>query len=143
MVETVKADSFVTLHYRFSADDGMEFVNTFTDAPATLQMGNGQLAPPLERHLIGMAEGERKVIELAAGEAFGPRSDSMIRRVPLTQLPPKAAPELHAQIDFVSENGQPYSGLVREVFPDAVLIDFNHPLAGKGIRFEVEIVGVL
>ncbi|CAB1368037.1 FKBP-type peptidyl-prolyl cis-trans isomerase [Denitratisoma oestradiolicum] len=143
MAETVQADSFVTLHYRLSADDGLELMNTFRNAPGTLQMGSGQLAPSLEQRLIGVAEGERRVFELAAGEAFGARVDQLVVWVPKSQLPPKTEAEVHAQIDFVSANGQAYSGLVREVHDDAVLMDFNHPLAGKSVRFEVEVIGVL
>ncbi|QDX80837.1 hypothetical protein B9N43_06020 [Denitratisoma sp. DHT3] len=146
MAEIVRADSFVTLHYRLSADDGLELMNTFRNAPGTLQMGSGQLAPSLEQRLIGVAEGERRVFELAAGEAFGERVAAMVMWVPrsqLPQLPSGTELELHAQIDFVAENGQAYSGLVREIRGDKVLMDFNHPLAGKPVRFEVEVIGVL
>lgn len=143
MTEQVKADSFVTLHYRLCDGDGFEFINTFTSKPATLQMGVGQLAPPLEACLLGMGEGTRQIFALEPDEAFGKRSDDMVRRVARSEIPDTVSAELHAQVDFMAENGTKFSGLIRQIDHDSVLLDFNHPLAGKHLSFEAQVIGVL
>ena len=70
----VHPGSFLTLHYRLAGPDGQDVVNTFADKPATLSLGAGQLAPAIEAHLIGLAEGAHESFELPAGAAFGPRN---------------------------------------------------------------------
>jgi FKBP-type peptidyl-prolyl cis-trans isomerase SlpA len=143
MAAQIKADSFVTLHYRLTASDGQQIVNTFDDSPATLQMGSGQLAPTLEECLIGMADGERRTIELGPEQAFGQRNNDLIHRVPRGELPPNASDAPGSQIDFTAPTGERFSGLVRDADETTVTVDFNHPLAGKQLSFEVQVIGVL
>ena len=143
MNAAVKSDSLVTLHYRISSPEGNEFVTTFNATPATLQLGNGELAATLERCLEGLAEGERNVFMLEPQQAFGEHNPKLVQRLPRDVLPPKAQPELHGMIEFPAPDGSKYAGVVRELDERGVLIDFNHPLAGKSIRFEVEVVGIL
>ena len=143
MVETVKPDSLLTLHYRLAANDGLELMNTFTERPATLKMGSGQLAPTLEQCLLGMKEGERKTVKLEPGQAFGARSDDLVQRIARRQISDNYVVENGAQIDFMSETGEKFSGFVISFDEETVLMDFNHPLAGKHLEFEVQVIGVL
>ena len=80
----VQPGSFLTLHYRLAGPDGADIVNTFADKPATLSLGTGELAAPLEQHLMGLAEGPRRVFELPAGESFGERKRELLQRVKRT-----------------------------------------------------------
>ena len=139
----INPNSFVTLHYKLVASDGTEIVDTFASKPATLQMGSGQLAPTLEDCLLGMEDGQEGTFTLEPGKAFGTRKQDLVKRIPRAELPPNAPTELHSQIDFQAEDGNKFSGLVREADADAVTIDFNHPLAGKHLTFTVRIIGVL
>ena len=66
-----------------------------------------------------------------------------MQRVGLADLPRNASPELHGLIEFASPAGAKFTGIVRELDSEAVLVDFNHPLAGKHVRFEVELIGIL
>ncbi len=143
MNTVVKSDSLVTLHYRISAAEGTDFVSTFDATPATLQLGSDELAPTLEHCLEGLAEGERHVFTLEPHQGFGEHNPNLIQRLPRDVLPPGAEPELHGLIEFPAPDGSRYAGLVRELDAAGVLIDFNHPLAGKRIRFEVQVIGVL
>lgn len=143
MSERVNPDSFVTLHYRLAAADDTEFVSTFGASPATLQLGSGQLAPPLEACLVGLPAGERHVFLLEAEQAFGPHNPKLLQRLPRAELPAGATVERHSLVEFAAPDGSRFSGLVRELDGHSALIDFNHPLAGKAIRFEVEIIGIL
>ena len=143
MSECVKPDSLVTLHYRLATSDDIELVSTFDHAPATLQLGSGELAPPLEACLDGLPVGERHVFLLEPEQAFGPHNPQLMQRIARSELPGGADIGELSLVEFAAPDGAKFSGLVRELDADSALIDFNHPLAGKSIRFEVEIVGIL
>jgi len=147
-VNCVQSGSFLTLHYRLSGPDGADVVNTFDDKPATLSLGMGQLAPAMESRLIGLAEGERQTFRLAPGEAFGERNPDMLQRVARKALAQMAEPdEVYAPGDvvrFPTPDGQgSFAGVVREIGDDWLLFDFNHPLAGQAVSFEVQLIGVM
>jgi FKBP-type peptidyl-prolyl cis-trans isomerase SlpA len=143
MSDTAQSDSLITLHYRVATGAGEELVSTFDSTPAVLQLGSGELAPTLERCLIGVAVGERHVFLLEPEQAFGSHNSQLVQRIGITDLPPTAQPELHGLLEFASPAGARFTGIVRELDADAVLVDFNHPLAGKQVRFEVELIGIL
>ena len=148
MNAAVQPGSFLTLHYRLAGPDGAAVVNTFDDRPATLSLGNGELAPAVEARLIGLAEGDERSFELAAGEAFGPRNPQMLQRVKLALLhelgDPDAQYAVGDVVQFPTPDGQSaYAGVVRETGTDWLLFDFNHPLAGQPVRFDVHVIGVL
>ena len=144
----VQAGSFLTLHYRLAGPDGADVINTFCDKPATLSLGTGELSPAVEQRLLGLAEGCRERFELAAGEAFGERNGDLLQRVKRGLLAELGDPdETYAVgdvVQFPTPDGQgAYAGVVRELAPDWVLFDFNHPLAGRSVSFEVHLIGVL
>lgn len=144
----VQPGSFLTLHYRLSGPDGADVVNTFDDKPATLSLGTGQLAPAIERHLIGLPEGAHEAFDLEAGTAFGERNPALLQRVKRALLQEfgdeGAAYGLGDVVRFPTPDGQgSYAGVVRELGADWLLFDFNHPLAGRSVRFEVQLLGVL
>ena len=144
----VQPGSFLTLHYRLAGPDGDDLINTFNDKPATLSLGTGELAPAVESRLLGLAEGTRAAFELAAGEAFGPRNPDLVQRVTRAFLARLGDPDEHYcvgdVVQFPTPDGQGrYAGVVREVGADVLLFDFNHPLAGRSVTFEVQLIGVL
>jgi FKBP-type peptidyl-prolyl cis-trans isomerase SlpA len=146
----VAPGSFLTLHYRLAGPDGDDLVNTFNDKPATLSVGSGEMSPALEARLVGLAEGTRTVIELEAGEAFGPRNPEMIQKVATSLLKELGDPDetwsVGDVVQFPTPDGQGgFAGVVRELDPAGVwaLFDFNHPLAGQRVSFEVQLIGVL
>ena len=144
----VRPGSFLTLHYRLSGPDGAELINTFHDKPATLSLGTGELAPAMEARLLGLPEGTRRSFELGAGEAFGERNPELLQRVTRSLLAAHGDPDEQYHVgdvvQFPTPDGQgAYAGVVREVDGDALLFDFNHPLAGRPVTFEVHVIGVL
>ena len=163
-VAAVGAASYLTLHYRVSiaggadrsagapADDATavvtdsDVVSTFDAQPATLQLGAGQLSPALEERLLGLSIGAHRVFELAAGEAFGPRNPALIQRLPRKVLEAESDRTDYLPGDVVEFNapgGGRYAGVFRSLDNDYATFDFNHPLAGQPVRFEVRIVGIL
>ena len=143
MSEHVKADSLVTLNYRIASSDDVEFIGTFDSAPAVLQLGSGELSPALERCLTGMAVGQRQLFTLDPQDGFGPHLPQMVQRIPRDRLPNGDKLQVQSLLEFDAPNGARFTGLIREVDDTSALIDFNHPLAGKSIRCEAEIIGIL
>ncbi|BFO57053.1 MULTISPECIES: FKBP-type peptidyl-prolyl cis-trans isomerase [Comamonadaceae] len=147
-VPIVQPGSFLTLHYRLAGPSG-DVINTFGDKPATLSLGAGELSPAMEQRLIGLAEGTRTTFELPAGEAFGERNPEMQQWVARRLLAELGDPDeqytLGDVVQFPTPDGTgSYAGVVLEVRDDgAVRFDFNHPLAGQPVTFEVQLIGVL
>ena len=144
----VQPGSFLTLHYRLAGPDGADLINTFNDKPATLSLGTGELAPAMEARLLGLAEGAHQSFELAPGEAFGERNPELLQRVKRSLLnelgDPNERYHVGDVVQFPTPDGQgAYAGVVREVAEDSLLFDFNHPLAGRPVNFEVHLIGVL
>lgn len=146
----VQPGSFLTLHYRMAAPDGANIINTFDGKPATLSLGNGELSPAIEQRLLGLPEGTRTTFELAAGEAFGERNPELLQWVARKLLNELSDPDETYKVGDVVQFPTPdgmgqYAGTVQQVkgSDDAVQFDFNHPLAGQPVLFEVQIIGVL
>lgn len=151
----VQPGSFLTLHYRLAGPAG-DIIDTFNDKPATLSLGTGELSPALERRLIGLQEGMSASFEIPPGEAFGDRNPEMVQWVARRLLNELGAPAEPYQVGDVVQFPTPdglgsYAGAVRQVGKDgagdgkadAVLFDFNHPLAGQPVTFQVHLIGVL
>jgi FKBP-type peptidyl-prolyl cis-trans isomerase SlpA len=151
----IQAGSFLTLHYRLAGPGGT-IINTFDDKPATLTLGTGELSPAVEQRLLGLEEGARASFEIPAGEAFGERNPEMVQWVARTLLARMGDPDEDYAVGDVVQFPTPdgmgqYAGAVRQLGedkdgdgkPDAVLFDFNHPLAGQPVSFEVHVIGVL
>ena len=151
----VKAGSFLTLHYRLAGPGG-DIINTFNDKPATLSLGTGELSPAMEQRLMGLQEGARATFDIPAGEAFGERNPDMQQWVARKLLNEMGDPNEQYQVGDVVQFPTPdgmgsYAGAVQQVGKDgdgdgradAVLFDFNHPLAGQPVTFEVHVIGIL
>jgi FKBP-type peptidyl-prolyl cis-trans isomerase SlpA len=147
----VHPGSFLTLHYRLTGPQG-DVINTFGGPPATLSLGTGQLSAALEQHLLGLPEGARSTFELPPGQAFGARKPDMVQWVARALLARLGDPLEQYHVGDVVQFPTPdglgtYAGAVRQVGnehnSDAVLFDFNHPLADQPVSFEVHVIGVL
>jgi len=147
-LNAIQPGSFLTLHYRLTGPNGDDIVNTFNDKPATLSLGSGELAPAMEARLIGLEEGSHCRFELAPGEAFGERNPELLQRVTHALLKQLGDPDEQYHVGDVVQFPTPdgrgaYAGVVRDVDDASVLFDFNHPLAGLAVGFEVKVIGVL
>ncbi len=145
---TVEPGSFLTLHYRLSGPQG-DVINTFGGKPATLSLGAGELSPAVEDRLIGLAEGAHDTFELPAGAAFGERNPDMIQWLARKELDRLGDPDERYAIGDVIQLPTPdgqgqFAAVVQAVRDDGALqLDFNHPLAGQPVTFEVEVIGLL
>ncbi|MDR1967622.1 MAG: FKBP-type peptidyl-prolyl cis-trans isomerase [Burkholderiaceae bacterium] len=145
---TVQPGSFLTLHYRLSGPRG-DVIDTFGGPPATLSLGAGELSPAVEQRLIGLQEGVRATFDIPAGEAFGARSPDMVQWLARRELDVLGDPREHYAVGEVVQLPTPdgqgqFAAVVQEVRGDGALrLDFNHPLAGQPVTFEVHLIGVL
>jgi FKBP-type peptidyl-prolyl cis-trans isomerase SlpA len=143
----VTESAYLTLHYRLAAADGSDIVTTFGGTPATLMLGQGQLASFLEAKLMGLPEGAHQTFQIAASEGFGERNPELIQIVSKATLDDNSEPDADYQVgDLVTFNapgGGRFAGVLREMRADGAVFDFNHPLAGQALQFEVKLISVL
>lgn len=143
----VQSDSYLTLHYRLASLDGENIISTFEESPATLQMGLGQLAPELEKALLGLPEGSHTTRELLPEQAFGPRNPELIQRVSEATLRENSAfGEQYVVgdlVEFAAPSGGRFAGILKAKDEHGYIFDFNHPLAGQTLLFETLIIGIL
>ncbi len=146
---TVAAGSHVTLHYRLALTaDGVEreVVSTFGAKPATVQVGAGQFAPPLEVCLLGLAEGAQATFDLPT-DAFGARNPALVQVLSRATFDANAvsadALAPGEVVEFYAPGGGRFAGVLKEHDEGRVVVDFNHPLAGRPLRFSVHVIGVL
>ena len=143
----VLPNSFLTLNYRLTLPSGDDYINTFIDRPATVLMGSGQFAPFFERVLLGLMVGEKKSVLLNPEESFGERNPELIQWVSLAAL--KEGREDGAEfnpgdvIEFNAPGGAQYAGVLQSIDNEGAWFDFNHPLAGRPITFEAEVIAIL
>ncbi len=145
---SITPDSFLTLHYRLAGPQG-DVINTFDGRPATLSLGNGELAPAVEQRLLGLQEGARQRFEIPPGEAYGERNPDLIQWLSRRELDALGDPDEHYAVGEVIRLPTPdgegqLAAVVQAVRADGALrLDFNHPLAGRPVTFEVQVIGVL
>ena len=143
----VTETAYLTLHYRLATMNSGDIVNTFQNTPATLQLGTGQLAPFLENCLLGLSEGAHRIFDLPPEKAYGVHNPDLLQWVSRATLTENSA--LGEQytigdlVEFAAPGGGRFSGILRKLDDESGLFDFNHPLAGQPVTFEVRIVGIL
>lgn len=142
MSQLIAADSSVLFHFSIKLEDGSVADSTALHGkPARLRMGDGSLTPSFEQCLLGR-EGESKSFTLAPEEAFGLSNPDNIYHLDRAKFGNEVEPKVGTIILFDQPNGSELPGIIRAVEGMSVTVDFNHPLAGHTVTFEVEILGV-
>ncbi len=138
----IRPGARVTLHYRLTCQ-GEAIVDTFADdEPETFSLGRGEMDGRLEILLLDLRPGDHRSWQLDAQAAFGLPDPALVHALPRVDFPPQT--ELHEglQMAFDLPNGQSINGILRAIGDDTVTVDFNHPLAGLPVEFEVKILAV-
>lgn len=138
----VKVGDTVRIHYTGTLDDGTMFDSSEGRAPLEFTVGTGQIIPGLDRALQGMEIGDRKVVDVPAEEAYGPVDPNARQAVPRDQIPADIPLEEGAQLQVQTQGGQVLPVTVAEVSEETVVLDANHPLAGKDLSFAIELVEI-
>ena len=138
----VKSGDTVQIHYTGTLDDGTEFDSSAGRDPLQFTVGTGQVIPGFDKAVEGMAIGEKKTVNIEPEEAYGPRQDHMVQEVPKSALPPELEPEVGMGLQAKSQDGQNVQLTVTEVGEEKITVDANHPLAGKALNFEIELMQI-
>lgn len=130
----------VKVHYTGKLENGTEFDSSLQRDPLEFTVGTGQLIRGFESGLIGMNVGEQKTIKITPEEGYGPVHESMVLTIPKSNVPDDV--QVGAQLQADNESGQPVVFVVRQINENEVIIDGNHPLAGKNLIFDVSVVEI-
>lgn len=137
----IEAGKKVTLTYKLSVNGKMiEEANIKT--PFTYLHGKNQIVPGLERGLAGLRAGEQKQVHVPAEEAYGPVNPQALQEIQKEKLPPEVSPEKGTLLEAQSPEGRVQLVKIVEVKANSVVIDFNHPLAGKDLDFDVTVLRI-
>lgn len=132
----------VSIHYTGRLEDGTVFDTSQDRDPLTFKLGEGKVIPGFEKAVVGMEKGEEKTTTIPAESAYGPRRDDLLLTVPRERLPEDLDPEVGQQLEMRTSEGQEVPVTVVETGDESLVLDANHPLAGKDLTFEIELVGI-
>jgi len=138
----VKENATVKVHYTGKLADGQVFDSSEGKEPIEFTLGQGQLIPGFEKGLINMKLNEKKTINIPKDEAYGDSREDLIQEVQKSELPDEIKPEVGMGLVSKSQDGREMNLLVAEVKEDSIVVDGNHPLAGKDLIFDLEVVEI-
>jgi len=141
-MKTAETGDTVRVHYTGKLDDGMIFDSSWDREPLEFTLGKGQLIEGFEDAVVGMSAGETKTVRVPSGEAYGPRRDDLVLRVDRTHFPPNIDPIKGLILNLRRPDGAIMEVAITEVSEDSVTLDANHPLAGKDLTFEIEMMEI-
>lgn len=142
MSDTVKNQSLVKIHYVGKFEDGTVFESSYGGDPLEFTVGSGEIIPGIDEGIIGMTVGERRNITVPPEKGYGLHNQRLVVEIPRDQLPLSLNPQVGQVIGAETPAGEQMLVTITEVTPDRITIDANHPLAGKTLQFEVELVAV-
>lgn len=137
-----KDGATVRVHYTGKLDDGQVFDSSREREPLEFTLGGGQVIPGFEAAVRGMGPGEEKTVRIPADEAYGERRDDMVMVVERERIPENIEPDVGQQLQ-IAQGGQVAVVTVTDVAEESVTLDANHPLAGRDLTFELELVEIV
>ncbi|MDR3712862.1 MAG: peptidylprolyl isomerase [Puia sp.] len=142
-MQQVKAGDTVKVHYHGRLTDGTVFDSSEGREPLEFEVGSGMVIKGFDNGLMGMAIGDKKTVEIAVDEAYGPKDPQMVMEFPIDRFPPDVKPEVGMQLNMTNSSGQHIPVVIVDVKEDAVVLDANHPLAGEDLIFDLELVDIV
>jgi len=142
MAEVAQGDT-VKVHYTGKLESGMVFDSSVDRDPLEFTIGEGQIIPGFEDAVIGMGPGDATITTIPPEQAYGPHREDMVMQVERSQLPKELEPEVGQRLQSEQENGEKLVFAITEVTEESVTLDANHPLAGKELIFEIELVEIV
>lgn len=138
----VKSGDTVAIHYTGTLLDGSTFDSSTGRDPLELVVGSGQIIPGLDVALPGMTVGDKKTVEIPSEQAYGPANPEMRQAVPREGIPEEIPLEIGTQLQMQTPDGQAMPVMVVDVDEATVTLDANHPLAGKDLKFDIELMRI-
>ena len=142
-MSNVKKGDTVKVHYTGTLQDGSVFDSSRNREPLEFKIGSGSLIPGFEKAVLGLSIGESTKVDIPSGEAYGEVRDEMIISVEREKLPADIDPQVGMQLQVQQPNGQAMPVVISEVNDTHITIDANHPLAGRDLTFEIELLEVV
>lgn len=133
----------IKVHYTGRLDDGTVFDSSREREPLEFTIGSGGIIKGFEDGVMGMAVGDNKTIKIPSDGAYGPYREDLVMNVDRAQLPPDIDPVEGQMLSLRHPNGGSIDVMITEVTPDSVTLNANHPLAGKDLTFDLELVEIL
>lgn len=141
-MSTIKNGDTVKVHYTGQLDDGSVFDSSLHRAPLEFTIGQGQLIPGFEKAVVGLSAGDTTTANIPCAEAYGEQNPDLILVIDKEQLPDSIEPEVGQRLQLSQPEGEPIPVHITKVEDNQVTIDANHPLAGKDLTFNIEIIEV-
>mgnify|MGYP001064109931 CR=1 FL=1 len=138
----VTEGKYVAIHYTGKFDNGQVFDSSLDGAPFEFQAGAGMVIPGLDRAVLGMKLNEEKDIVIAPEDGYGDYDENLIYAFPLEEVQQQFTPEVGMTIGLQMENGAQIPAIIKEITNDEVIVDMNHPLAGKTLHFHVKVINI-
>ena len=138
----IKESDKVKVHYKGKLENGQVFDSSENREPLEFKVGEGKLIPGFEKGILGMQKGEKKEVKIPYDDAYGPVLEEFFFEVEKSKLPEGTAPEVGMQLISRGQDGKENPVYIKEIKDNTVVIDANHPLAGKNLVFEIEVVEV-
>ncbi len=141
-MQQAKSGDTVRVHYHGTLTDGSVFDSSRERDPLEFTVGSGQVIKGFDTAVDGMAVGDTKTVHIPVAEAYGDRREDMMMEFPLSQFPTDVKVEPGLELHMSDDQGHVFPVVVREVREDSAVLDANHPLAGKDLTFELELVSI-
>lgn len=139
----VKQGDTIKVHYTGTLNDGSEFDSSYKrNEPIEFQAGTGQMIQGFDNAVMEMTVGEKKTINIPAAQAYGEQNPEAMMAVPRTNFPPEFEFVVGEMVQGQTETGQPLQAIILEVMDEEVVLDFNHPLAGQDLNFDIELMEI-
>ncbi|MEQ8360625.1 MAG: peptidylprolyl isomerase [Cytophagales bacterium] len=132
----------VAVHYTGKLEDGTVFDSSENREPLSFKLGEGQMIKGFENAVMGMAIGDKTTVSLEPKEAYGERSEDRILQVPKSDVPNDIPTEIGTQLSINQSNGQQIPAIITDANAESITLDANHPLAGKKLIFDIEMVEI-
>lgn len=139
---TIKEGDNIAVHYTGTFEDGEVFDSSRGRDTLAFTVGAGQMIKGFDDAVRGMQEGESTSITLAPADAYGERNEEMIFDMPRANFPEEIELEVGMQLQLADQQGQPIPAVVADIGEETVQMDVNHPMAGKTLNFDIEIMTV-
>jgi len=136
----IQEGSQVKMHYKLTV--GGQVIDQSKDAPLPFVAGKGQMIPGVDKAVIGMKAGDKKSLTVSPEDGYGPKNPAAVQKVPKKMFKDADSMKVGSMVQGQTPQG-PFRALIIAVGPDEVTLDLNHPLAGKTLNFELEIIEVL
>ncbi|MFQ5722701.1 MAG: peptidylprolyl isomerase [Candidatus Aminicenantales bacterium] len=143
MGQAVRAGDTVKMHYTGKFEDGNVFDSSLEGEPFQFEVGAKQIIKGLDEAVIGMKPGEKKTVTVAPEDGYGNYDEKLLVEMPKEKIPENMTPEIGMELQLVNKQGRALPVVVKEILENSIKLDANHPLAGKVLVFDIELVEIV